>query len=274
VIEPYLFSLLARPGVGRTLAETVLRRIFTTLLDSGEIRSRKRAAPLAALAGVVVALAALAVPLLVLLATLALGPARRPLWVEPLAACATAIAASRRFDDAACRWTVAATAPAMGGALSALVARGHVLAAWSVVCYAATFLLRSRTESDVRANGAGAAALGGNAAASPFHSSASVALPRAAPPRAALLPAAAPIVVGGRSLRRVAERRSREAALLADAAGTAAAIDVAAGRAVVQQWAERAPAPAAPAAVSPVKVTVMNDVPHTDLVSGLFTTRK
>jgi len=46
VIEPYLFSLLWTPGLGRTLAETVLRRLFSMLLDSGVIRSNKRVAPL------------------------------------------------------------------------------------------------------------------------------------------------------------------------------------------------------------------------------------
>ena len=67
-IEPYLFSLLAHPGVGRTLAETVMRRVFTTYLDSGEIHSRKRKAPLATLVCLLVAFAALVAPLLVLLA--------------------------------------------------------------------------------------------------------------------------------------------------------------------------------------------------------------
>ena len=59
--EPYLFSFLWNPGPGRALGETVLRRLFSLLLDAGVARSDKRTRALPVLAGsAVAALAALA----------------------------------------------------------------------------------------------------------------------------------------------------------------------------------------------------------------------
>ena len=57
----YLFSFLWNPGPGRALGETVLRRLFSLLLDAGVARSDKRTRALPVLAGsAVAALAALA----------------------------------------------------------------------------------------------------------------------------------------------------------------------------------------------------------------------
>jgi len=39
-------ALLWTPGFGRALAETVVRRLFSSLLDSGLVRSNKRLEPL------------------------------------------------------------------------------------------------------------------------------------------------------------------------------------------------------------------------------------
>mmetsp|Transcript_46760 Transcript_46760/g.123129 ORF Transcript_46760/g.123129 Transcript_46760/m.123129 type:complete len:483 (+) Transcript_46760:2498-3946(+) len=45
-LDPFLFSMLWKPGFGRALAETVVRRLFSSLLDSGVTRSHKLQAPL------------------------------------------------------------------------------------------------------------------------------------------------------------------------------------------------------------------------------------
>ena len=58
--EPYLFSFLWSEGPGRAAGETVLRRLFSLLLDSGVARSRKRTNALPQLATASTALAALA----------------------------------------------------------------------------------------------------------------------------------------------------------------------------------------------------------------------
>ena len=63
-------ALLAAPGAGRALAETILRRVFTALLDSGEISSAKRASPIADLAARVALVVVLG---LALVAAVALG---------------------------------------------------------------------------------------------------------------------------------------------------------------------------------------------------------
>ena len=48
-LEPWLFAHLWRPGPGRALGETILRRLFSHLLDSGVARTltpvRGRGAP-------------------------------------------------------------------------------------------------------------------------------------------------------------------------------------------------------------------------------------
>ncbi|KAL1508327.1 hypothetical protein AB1Y20_004437 [Prymnesium parvum] len=46
LIDPYLFSLARQPGVGRYIAETIVRRMFSSLLDSGVVCSNRHAAPL------------------------------------------------------------------------------------------------------------------------------------------------------------------------------------------------------------------------------------
>jgi len=46
LLDPFLFSMLWRPGFGRSVAETIVRRLFSSLLDSGIVRSNKMAAPL------------------------------------------------------------------------------------------------------------------------------------------------------------------------------------------------------------------------------------
>jgi len=50
VLDTYLLGQIVRPGVGRFVAETTLRRLFANLLDSGVVCTKKRAAPLRDLA--------------------------------------------------------------------------------------------------------------------------------------------------------------------------------------------------------------------------------
>jgi len=45
-IDPFVFQLLIKKGIGRTIAEVIIRRVMTAQLDSGTVCTLKRTAPL------------------------------------------------------------------------------------------------------------------------------------------------------------------------------------------------------------------------------------